>query len=206
VGRSRRELRGRADARLDAIPPPRVEEAPRILADRPVRDIAAAITAAWPTSSAGELVAVWVASAEPLRIRVVHLGAPVGGAGMQLLATAIASTEKLAIEEDALVPAEAPSVEASRWLPLAFSLVDRAARHDLWVCITTPAVPAPDTARPKNDPVEDPAITEVRKLIEAYVAGRPKVVLGVSDRWSIAAKRAACEVSPTPPDDQKESK
>jgi hypothetical protein len=204
---------GALTRRLDALPPPRVEEPPRILADRPVRDIASAITAAWPTSSAGELVAMWVASAEPLRIRVVHLGAPVGSAGMHLLATAIAPTEKLAIEEDALAPAEAPSVEAARWLPLAFSLVDRAARHDLWVCITTPAPPEPDEARPKPDkarpkskPVEDPTIAEVRKLIEAHVADRPKVVLGVSDRWSIVAKRVACEGSLTPPEDPKESK
>lgn len=181
--------------RLDEIPPTPTApepEPPRSLFDRPSAEIGRIVGGAWPVSTAGVLVSVWI-EAKPQRLRVVHLGPPIGPAGMQLLAKAIAPTESVTIEEDAFAPVDAGPAEAVAWLPSALALIERARVHaTLSTCVSVPAPPKPDPARPRAKVTEAPSITNVRDLVKAYVASRPHVALVESDRWTAAVQLGPC--------------
>ncbi|MCA9673564.1 MAG: DUF389 domain-containing protein, partial [Myxococcales bacterium] len=131
--------------RLGAIPIPAPvrppEEVSRELADR----LGSAVRDAWPAGSAGELIATWVDFGDTTRIRVVHLGAPLGDTGRALLARAVSTTEALVVDEEALQPVTAAPADPLAWLGPALRLADQVAMtQGVRLCVTVPAPPPRD--------------------------------------------------------------
>lgn len=92
--------------RVDELPPPVTPEPAPATAHRYSSELAKQLRAVWPKSGTGSLLAAWLDLERPTHVHVVHLGAPLGAAGVQLLARALdPAAGALEIAEDALVPA-----------------------------------------------------------------------------------------------------
>lgn len=93
--------------RLDEMPPPVVPEPAPQMAHRYSAELATAIRAVWPSYATGELVDLWMDLDRPDHVRLTHLGAPIGPAGVQLLARTLEpAMGKLEIVENAMLPIE----------------------------------------------------------------------------------------------------
>ncbi len=193
--------------RVDEIPPPALPEPAPATIHRVTGDLAAAIRAAWPKAGTGEVVAISLDLDHPDRIRIVHLGTPIGAVGSELLATAIAAIAgPVTITEDALVPVEDEPAAATHWFPLAVELVTRARAVGLHACATVPRPPATTGSNGLRAigggsalAPEAPVIEVVRAAILAML-GPDAVAPG--DHWSLIASRDPCAAgtpaSPTP--------
>ncbi|HSN29531.1 MAG TPA: DUF389 domain-containing protein [Kofleriaceae bacterium] len=174
--------------RIDELPPPVAPEPAAATAHRFSTDIAAALRDAWPRSGTGEIIDISTDLEHPERVRITHLGAPLGEAGTQLLARAIESEAgKLAITEQVLLPVSADPPDGARWLPQALDLIRRARVFDsLHVCATVPAATVRDKrARAPSD------IATIRAMLVQAIEGST-VTVEDGDHWSIAVQRDAC--------------
>jgi hypothetical protein len=174
--------------RVDAIPPPLAPEPAPEVARRHTSDVVGAIRGAWPKSGTGELVGIWHDLDHPQRIRVLHLGEPIGVAGVHLLARAVTVVDALELEEDALLPIEAPAEDGARWLPKALDLVARARRATgLQLCVTIPEESKP-LAR-EQAPAPDANI--LRTAIVTMLPQTPAPTVS-GNLWRIVPQRALC--------------
>ena len=181
--------------RIDAIPAPLVPEPTPRAARRYTSDVVGAIRAAWPKSGTGELVGISHDLDDPLKIRLVHLGEPIGVAGLQLLARAVVVVDSLELEEDALLPVEAPAMDGQRWLPRALDLIARARRvPGIQLCITIPA-----ETPPERKPVRPTESSVVRTAIVTMLPETP-VPTVAGEVWRIVPQRSPCSsASPIAP-------
>ncbi len=158
-------------------------------------EVVDAIRAAWPKSGTGELVAIWHDLDHPARVHVVHLGPPLGAAGVELLAHAIVGVDRLEFEEDALLPVEAPRTDGLKWLPHAVDLVARTRRAPgVQLCVVVPEEPA---ALPRQPRVTTD-VSPIRATIEAMFPDATDRVVVRGDTWRIVPQRAACEKAAPP--------
>lgn len=172
--------------RVDELPPPVTPEPAPATAHRYSSELAKQLRAVWPKSGTGSLLAAWLDLERPTHVHVVHLGAPLGAAGVQLLARALdPAAGALEIAEDALVPAEADAGAGARWLPAALALAARARAFDsvhLCVILAAPGRRA------------DPVNGVVHDAMTAALEGRDATVME-GDRWSIVPQLEACPPS-----------
>jgi hypothetical protein len=182
--------------RLDEIPPPLVPEPMPEVVHRYSSEVAKMLRDAWPKSGTGEIVGVWLDLEQADRVRVSHLGAPLGPAGTQLLARAVERTAgSLQIEEDALVPVEAELADAAAWLPRALDLLRRSRAARLQLCITLARAPAP---KPRG-PAVPADISVVRAIVQKAADGAADVSVFDGDRWSAIPSQGTCEAPAAPP-------
>lgn len=154
---------------------------------------------AWPGAGTGELIGVWLDLDRADRVRVVHLGAPIGAAGTQLLARVLEpAVGRLEIEEDALSPVEAESRDAIAWLPRALDLIRRARAVGLRACITL--VRAPDAKPAAAAAAASPDTSTVRAVIRRLSEGAGDLSVIDGDHWVVAPSRSGCaEPAPAGP-------
>ncbi len=169
--------------RVDAMPPPAPTPEPvPIVARRHDRDLVQAIHDSWPKAGTGVLVAIWRDLEQPQRVRVVHLGPPIGVAATELLSRTV-SGESVEVVEDALVPIEAPRVDGTRWLPLAIELATRAhGAEGVVLCVNVP-----ETVRSEEADFVRTSI-ETSGMVQSVVAG--------GETWRIVPQREPCVVEP----------
>jgi uncharacterized hydrophobic protein (TIGR00271 family) len=180
--------------RVDAIPPPLVPEPAPQVARRHTSNIVDAIRGAWPKSGTGELVGIWHDLDHPLRIRLIHLGEPIGIAGVQLLARAVTVVDSLELEEDALLPIEAPAEDGPLWLPKALDQVAKSRRATgLQLCVTIPEEPKPLPRKPALPP-------EVKALRAAIIGMLPQTPTPTvsGNLWRIVPQQQPCANSLAP--------
>ncbi|MGE0400097.1 MAG: DUF389 domain-containing protein [Kofleriaceae bacterium] len=183
--------------RLDSIPAPAPPPEPApIVARRHSTELVEAIRSAWPTSGTGALVEVWHDLDHPQKVRVIHLGAPLGDAGMQLLSRTLATLGAYTVEEEALLPIDAPFDDGATWLPEALRLIARASRVPaLRLCLTIPVERAPV---PRGDKAKIAEANRSRATIISFLPDSlPKVVTG--DSWSITPRTTPCDPAPLAP-------
>lgn len=181
--------------RVDELPPPVSAEPATKVAHRYSTEVASILREAWPKVGTGALVGISLDLDRPERVRVTHLGAPLGAAGTQLLARAIeARTGHLEIEEDALESIEAPPDEGARWLAAAAELVARARRApDLRLCVSLVVAPVP----PRRGAAVASNIALIRSAAQQLLSGA--VELRDGERWQIAPSLDGCMASAPSP-------
>jgi hypothetical protein len=175
--------------RIDEIPPPPTPEPVPRTVHRYSADLAKVVREAWPTRGTGDLLEVWLDLEQPDHLHVLHLGAPLGASGTELLAHAVEPVAgKLAIEEEALLPVEAAIADGMRWIPEATALIQRA-RHapHLHLCVTLARAPA---ARQRATVSAE--VAAVRTAMLAFVASISAVTVRDGEGWSVVASTAAC--------------
>ena len=185
--------------RVDELPPPIAPEPVTQTVHRYTADLAKVIRGVWPQGS-GELVAITLDLDRPDRIRITHLGAPLGAPALQLLATSVKpQAGDVTITEDALVAVEAAAGEGATWLPAAIDLVGRLRRTSgLRACLTVPRPPEKPRGRaPTPPPSGDDEL--VRTIVDALVAPSPDLTVTLGDRWQVVPSRAACPVTAVTP-------
>jgi hypothetical protein len=187
--------------RVDEIPPPPVPEPMPATVHRYSTEVSKLLREAWPGAVTGELVGVWLDLDRADRVRVVHLGAPIGAAGTQLLARVLEpAAGRLEIEEDALSPVEAEARDAIAWLPRALDLIRRARASGLRLCITL--VRAPDAKSPAKPPAPaaSPESLTARAVMRRLSEGAGDLSVRDGDRWIVAPSRSECaEPAPAAP-------
>jgi uncharacterized hydrophobic protein (TIGR00271 family) len=185
--------------RVDELPPPTVAEPAPKVARRYSSEVAATLRSAWPESGTGALLGLQLDLDRPEHIRVVHLGVPLGAAGVQLLARAVEpTTGPLQIDEDVLSPIEAPPGDGAPWLARAADLVARARLvPGLHLCVSL--VPAPAGAG-RTAPIAS-SVVAIRGAAEQLLSGIADITEG--ERWRIAPSLDGCAPAapkaPTPP-------
>lgn len=125
---------------------------------------------------------------------MIHLGAAIGTAGVQLLAGAVESTAgPLHIDEDALLPIEAEPADGIRWLADAADLIQRTRRAPgMRLCITYPELAGPKQRAP------DKATAATRAALEATIVGAPDASAQAGSRWGIVPVHGGCPVDQAP--------
>ncbi|MEO8548758.1 MAG: DUF389 domain-containing protein [Kofleriaceae bacterium] len=179
--------------RIDEIPPPLEPEPVARTVHRYTSEVAKLVRAAWPASGTGALVEVSLDLDRPDRVRVVHLGEPLGTSGLLLLAKALApGAGDLEIEEDALRSIEAPAPDGARWLPVALSLVERARLvAGLHICVT---VVEPPAKTKRGAPPTDAAT--IAAAVRTALAGATDVTIEDADHWSASVDVLPCTAGP----------
>lgn len=182
--------------RIDEIPPPPTPESVPRTVHRYSTELARMMRDVWPVSGTGELLEVWLDLERPDRLHVLHLGAPLGASGTELMARALEpAAGKLAIEEETLLPVEAPIADGMRWMSDATALIERA-RHaaNLHICVTLARAPA---ARQRAAVAAQ--VAAVRAAMQSFVAPLSAVAVRDGDGWSAVVSTAACAAD-TPAD------
>jgi uncharacterized hydrophobic protein (TIGR00271 family) len=183
--------------RLDEIPPPLVPEPMPRTVHRYSTEVSKLLRDAWPEAGTGEVVGVWLDLDHADRVKVAHLGAPIGVAGTQLLARALEPVAgHLEIEEDALVPVEAEPADALAWLAGALDLIRRARAARLPLCVTLVRAPDPKAKKPAEPP-DPPGADAVRTVIRRLGDGAADLAVTEGERWSVVPSRSGC-AAPAP--------
>ncbi len=174
--------------RLDEIPPAIAPEPAATTAHHFTADVAKALRDAWPNAGTGDIVAISLDLDHPDRVRVSHLGTPLGEAGTQLLARALEPVAgKLDIAEETLLPISADAADGARWLPQALELIRRADEiGSLHACVMLATPPVKDRRARADD-----GIATVRGLLLQAVQGT-EISVEDGDHWSIVVQRDAC--------------
>ncbi|HEU0030326.1 MAG TPA: DUF389 domain-containing protein [Kofleriaceae bacterium] len=143
------------------------------------------VRASWP-AGAGALLDVWISEGDPVRVRVRHLGAPLGDAALQLLAQLVDHDRRPVIEDDALDVIEADPANGAAWYADATRLVAAArALPQLRVCLTVPA--------PTRRDRRDSATVAIRAQLDAAIRDMPNVEIATGDRWRAVPRLASCD-------------
>lgn len=173
--------------RVDELPPPVTPEPAPATAHRYSSELARQIRDVWPQSGTGALLAAWLDLERPTHVHVAHLGAPLGAAGVQLLARALApAAGAIEIAEDPLVPVEADAGAGARWLPAALALVARTRAFEaIHLCVT---LAAPGRRA-------DPVTAVVHDAMTATIEGRDATLVE-GTRWSVVPQLEPCPTGP----------
>lgn len=152
----------------------------------------------WPSNGTGALVSAWMEPGLPPRIHVLHLGAPLGVAGSELLQHALSVDEPVLIVDVALESVEAAASDGIGWVGRALAIAERARMvPGLSLCLVVPAPPVPapvpgKRARPRKAVSEDPTVEAVRAVIERTFEAVPAATIIHGDRWSLVPMRGSC--------------
>lgn len=190
---------GALATRINELPPPVVAEPIRDLAHHTPAELAELVQRVWPKHGTGALVAVWIEAGTPLRVQVVHLGAPLGESGRELLQHALAPDEEILVVEAALQGVDAAAPDGVDWLARALRTAELARPvPGVSLCIVVVAPPEiPSVAKPRKPPVvENPNIAAVRDTIERTFEAVPSVTITRGDRWSLIPVLGACAQTP----------
>lgn len=192
---------GALATRLDHLPPPVVAEPIRDLAHHTPTEVLELVRAAWPKRGTGPLLSAWMAAGMPLQLHVVHLGAPLGEAGRELLHHALAPDETIVVRETALESVDASAPGGIGWIARALSVAAVARTlPGVSVCVVVPAPPEEPTTKAPRKPavVEDPSTALIRSIIDATFTAAPGVTITRGDRWSLVPTLGTCASSPSP--------
>ncbi len=155
---------------------------------------------AWPAASAGELLSLEVSAEDegPIRLRAVHLGAPIGDQARESLQkTASASLDREALLEDVAIPA---TVLARDQGDLVFIAAVSDAIHasalvpELSVCVVRPGADEGENPAPASD-------EELAKALDQLLSGRSQVEVAPGPDWQVRVVAGPCpnaEPAPTP--------
>lgn len=182
-------------------PPPPPPPSPDEMLDASRTRIREIVQALWPSGAAGNAVAVELGTLEstPLHVRVVHLGTPLGRAGVEGLERAIAAELGRQIElDDVDVPSSELTLERGRLaLVAAVARGVRATAHVEGVCVrvTRPDAPAPAPGPRARATTLD---AELGVALDAELAQHPRVTQSAGSAWSVRFLEGSCG-SPTPP-------
>lgn len=157
--------------------------------------IRSTINGLWPATASGPALAIELGTAEegPLRLRVVHLGAPLGSDAADTLRRALGKELR---REVRLVDVAVPATEltradgALRLVALVASGVQALASvPGSSVCVTRPTA---SESGSKPDPVE----VELTLALDAALEAHPRVSTAAGPSWTVRFVDEAC---PTPP-------
>lgn len=153
----------------------------------------AAVTALWPAAHAGRPLVIQVDSeaADPLRMRVVHLGPQLGADGIETLRRALEAELRGRVQ---LVDVSIPAVtltplpgDFSFLADVASGLAASAEVPELSVCATRPR----EAVRQRRSPGTE---SELSRVLEAALARHPRVTTLPGDGWQIRFVVGACAV------------
>ncbi len=193
---------------LQAVAMPPVSASPPPAAEPPAKLFASAVRAAverkWP-AAAGEVLRVRASPRDgasvSLDLEITHLGAPLGGAGTQLLEQAWSGELGVGVAViDRALPAvvDAPVERGDAWLAEVARLLDLTAGIEgIHTCITAPAREAtrPADRRDRRAPLAAAAATSidiVHLLLDRFVSMRTDVEISTGPGWSIRIGREPC--------------
>lgn len=159
------------------------------------------LEARWPTAG-GELLAVRLQPGTPVRVELVHLGAALGPAALELLAPGLA--ERLGLEvvvveralpTDAIIAAAGNDAALAIWLPSALESLALGREPGVTACVDVPAAPVrPGPRQPPARAVD--ALTQAA-LARAAEGGRHEI--STTDRWALRFTRGTCAPPGAPP-------
>lgn len=162
------------------------------------RRIQRAIDSLWPTGTSGQAVAVELGTAETgaLTVRVVHFGEPLSADGADALQRALEANlgRKARLVDDAvprtpLSPADGDLQFIARVAGGARALMGVPGSS---ICVTRPKEPGAD--RPG-----DPGDVELARVLDAALAGHPRVSSAPGAEWEVRFVQGPC-VWPVAPD------
>lgn len=148
----------------------------------------------WPAAAAGEprIIEVGTGEAEPLRVRVVHLGAALGADGVESLGRSLGAAlggevqlVDVAIPVDALTRSDGDLNLVSR---VSLGVRASAAIDDVNVCVVQPRPP-------KNRRRVGARGQELADALRDVLALHPRVRTELGDDWSVRFVRGTCTAS-----------
>jgi uncharacterized hydrophobic protein (TIGR00271 family) len=154
----------------------------------------------WPATSAGELLSIQVAAAnrEQMRVRVVHLGAPLDEQARESLGKALTSSlEREALLED--VPISATELGREQGDLEFVSAVSAALSASAAIPALSICVGRPDVAASKPLGAAD---EELARTLDRLLSGRPRVEVVHGADFRVRVVVGACpkaNPAPTPP-------
>jgi hypothetical protein len=147
------------------------------------------LRASWPSTGTGPIVGISIDPASSSRVRIQHLGPPIGSAGLQLLARSVDPV--LAVEEDALLPVTAAVDDGAAWLAPAIDLLARLRGiTGMSACVTLPPPSAPRAGRAAQELAQRAGW--VRDQFVAAAGGRTDVVIAEGSSWSLEPRLGGC--------------
>lgn len=156
--------------------------------------VRSAVTRLWPSGVAGEPLAIDIGTgqSDPLAIRVVHLGSPLGPDAIESIRRAIGASLAREIELiDAAIPAGPFTFDAARpdvLAQVAAALRLSAAITDIAVCVAEPA-PTPRRKRTDSD------AQALADMLRALLVAHPRVETRTGELWQIEFVRGACKTA-----------
>lgn len=170
---------------LPAAPPPPTESEQLAAAQARVRS---AVQSLWPADAAGEPLSVDVGAAQgdPIRIRVVHLGAALAPDGLEALRRSL----RARLGRDAhVVDVDVPTAELDRRegdfvfvTRVVAGLQATAGLSSVHVCV----------ARPAAGRRASGADAELARALEQALAGRPNVTVAQTGAWTVRFSLSGC--------------
>lgn len=199
------KMLGALSSRIDERPPPIVAEPERDLAHHTPTEILERVKTVWPAHGTGALVSAYVTPGLPIQeLHVLHLGAPLGEAGRELLKQVVARAEPLEIADDAVVTADASPSDGEMWIGPALHTIELAATAaSLSSCVVVPVEPTSITVKSRSGESarkrEAESISVVRDIVDRTLAGRKNVSVSRGERWSLMVVLGPCPppVEPT---------
>jgi uncharacterized hydrophobic protein (TIGR00271 family) len=153
--------------------------------------VRSAVGALWPTSAAGEPLAVDVGTGESgsLRVRVVHIGPSLGTDGAEALRRGVeAELGRQVLIIDVAVPAEELTDQNG-----ALGLVSRVASAvRVTAGVAAVSVCAIRPAAPTKGRRASPAALELARALDELLATHPRVTTTTGDAWSIRFVQGSC--------------
>lgn len=185
--------------RIDELPPapPVVAETATVVLQRQAPQLLAAIRAAWPTDPT-ELLQVSQDLMHPTHMHLVHLAAPLGPVGLQLLSKVLHSQlGPLTFSEATFAVLAAPPDQGLTWLPDALAMITRVRdlQVDLSVCLTLVVQP-PSTRSPT---ATASSIQVVRSVLEPMAKTVPSLSIIDGAAWRVAILRTGCPAAAAAP-------
>ena len=180
--------------RIDELPPPAVPaepEPPAVVLQRQSTQALAAIRATWP-GDAAELITVSQDIAHPNQLQLVHLAAPLGPRGLQLLSKALENQlGPIVFTETTFAALAAPPEQGLAWVPEALAMLARLSDLEVNVCLTV--VKAPPATRRLTTAQAD--TLTVHRLL-APILENPKLSVFEGTGWRLEVMRTACPTAP----------
>lgn len=179
-----------------AAPPPNEDEQ---MAATQVR-VRSAVQALWPSETAGGplLVDIGANEGDPIRIRVVHLGAALAPDGLEALRRSLRARLRRDVQ---VLDVAVPTAELDRRDgDLAFvasvvaALQATAGLGGVHVCVVRPPAPAPARHVPAAE-------AELGRALEQAWAGRPNVSVAQTGPWAVRFTLSGCAPPSAPPKD-----
>lgn len=154
------------------------------------RQIASALTAAWPTSAAGPLLG-WSLDLTPRRatqIALRHLGPPLGSPAEEMLARTLAVPVRAAVRivdvPLSTEPISATGGNDNAWLSQSLDVLQELAKADSGVaCVTRPAPVRRRGAGAATRSTADDAV--VARLLDTDVGRAKRLVVSDAGSWSL---------------------
>lgn len=174
-----------------SAPPPPLSEGAQIAQGTTAARVA--VSSVWPAAAAGELLAVSAGreDGEALRVRVAHLGQPLGPVGLEALTKSLSERLSEPVQLDDLALPSEPITRAEGDLSFIarIAAVAHASRevHQLVLCLARP-----DASEPRKLAASK---VDLAEAVDRALDAHPRLVTTEGDDFTLLVAREACPPS-----------